>query len=299
MKDAIQEKERKSKGEVNPLSLLKSSAEDPYNYVNTVKRTKILTREEEYKLGVRSFEQGDTQAAQALVLGHLRFVIHIARSYNGYGLPLQELIQEGNVGLMQAARRYDPHRGVRFISFAVYWIKAEIHEYILRNWRIVKVATTKPQRKLFFNLRSKKKSLSSLTEQEITAIAEDLNVKPAEVREMEKRMTSDDVPFDVEDKDDDKPSFSPSEYMADDTMNPEILIEKENRQKQMKVFLAKAVQRLDTRSIDVIRRRWFNEKKATREELAKDYGISIERIRQIEEKAFASIRKNLHRFEDF
>ena len=299
MKHAIEHEEKESKVSTDPLSLLKSSGEGPGSYLEAVKRTKILTREEEYKLGVQSFDQGDRESARALVRGHLRFVIHIARTYNGYGLPLQELIQEGNVGLMQAARKYDPHRGVRFISFAVYWIKAEIHEYILRNWRIVKIATTKPQRKLFFNLRSKKKSLSSLTKEETHAIAKDLNVKPAEVREMEGRLLGDDVPFDAGDGDDDGPSFSPSEYVADDTLSPEILVEKEYRQKQMKVLLAKAVQRLDTRSIDIIRRRWFGETKETREELAKDYGISVERIRQIEERAFTAIKKSLHRFEDF
>lgn len=259
----------------------------------------MLSREEEYSLGERSFSEADRDAIEGLVIGNLRFVIHIARSYKGYGLPLQELIQEGNLGLIQAARRFDPHRGVRFISFAVYWIKAEIHEYILRNWRIVKIATTKPQRKLFFNLRRSKKSLSWLTEAEINSIAKDLNVKPVEVREMEGRLMGGDVPFDVDETDEDESSTAPAEYLADNSMNPETLVETENRQQKLQGALIQAIKYLDSRSLDIIQRRWLNDKKVTRDQLAKEYKVSVERIRQIEESAFVSLRKNLSKFEDF
>ncbi len=291
--------EKESRPSINPLSFLTSSGDSLEAYLAAVKNTQMLSREEEYEMGVKSFSQGDKDAIEGLVLGNLRFVIHIARSYMGYGLPLQELIQEGNVGLIQAARRFDPHRGVRFISFAVYWIKAEIHEYILRNWRIVKIATTKPQRKLFFNLRRNKKSLSWLTEEEIASIAKDLNVKPVEVREMEGRLMGGDVPFDVDETDDDETSTAPSEYLADDSMNPELLAETETRQQKLQGALIKAIKYLDSRSLDIIQRRWLNNKKVTRGQLAKEYKVSVERIRQIEESAFVSLRKNLSKFEDF
>lgn len=292
-------KEMKSRTGANPLSLLASSGGNLNYYLAAVKETRMLSREEEYQLGVQSFDKGDEDAVQALVLGNLRFVIHIARSYTGYGLPLQELVQEGNIGLIQAAKRFDPHRGVRFISFAVYWIKAEIHEYILRNWRIVKIATTKPQRKLFFNLRRNKKSLAWLTEAEIASIAKDLKVKPIEVREMEGRLMGGDVPFDLDESEEDESASAPAEYLSDDSMNPESLVEAENRQVKLKDALVKAVKYLDSRSLDIIQRRWLSNKKVTRDQLAKEYKVSVERIRQIEESAFISIRKNLSKFEDF
>lgn len=291
--------ERESRPKVNPLSLLGPSGDSLNVYLAAVKETQMLSREEEYSLGERSFSEADRDAIEGLVIGNLRFVIHIARSYKGYGLPLQELIQEGNLGLIQAARRFDPHRGVRFISFAVYWIKAEIHEYILRNWRIVKIATTKPQRKLFFNLRRSKKSLSWLTEAEINSIAKDLNVKPVEVREMEGRLMGGDVPFDVDETDEDESSTAPAEYLADNSMNPETLVETENRQQKLQGALIQAIKYLDSRSLDIIQRRWLNDKKVTRDQLAKEYKVSVERIRQIEESAFVSLRKNLSKFEDF
>ena len=228
-----------------------------------------------------------------LVIHHLRFVVHIARSYQGYGLPLADIIQEGNVGLMKAVDKFDPHRGVKVVSFAVHWIKAEIHEYILRNWRLVKIATTKAQRKLFFNLRSKKKGLGWLTEEEVEAMAKDLGVKPSEVREMEKRLSGTDMPFDpLSDSDDDEASYSPSQYLEDTDANPADIFENDSLNEANTTHLYEAINELDDRSRDIIQDRWLADEKLTLHELAEKYNISAERVRQIEKNAMKKVKQS-------
>ena len=232
-------------------------------------------------------------AARQLVIHHLRFVVHISRSYQGYGLPLGDIIQEGNVGLMKAVDKYDPHRGVKLVSFAVHWIKAEIHEYILRNWRQVKIATTKAQRKLFFNLRSKKKGLGWLTEEEVEAMAKDLGVKPSEVREMEKRLSGTDMPFDpLSDSDDDEACYSPSQYLQDIDANPADIFEKDSLNEANTAHLYDAINELDDRSRDIIQDRWLADEKLTLHELAEKYNISAERVRQIEKNAMKKVKQS-------
>ncbi|GIX31616.1 MAG: RNA polymerase sigma factor RpoH [Porticoccaceae bacterium] len=251
----------------------------------------VLSAEEEKALAERLFYQNDLEAARILVLSHLRFVVHIARSYAGYGLPLADLIQEGNVGLMKAVRRFDPRRGVRLISFAVHWIRAEIHEFILRNWRIVKVATTKAQRKLFFNLRSAKKSLAWLSNDEAAEIARDLGVPVAEVREMEQRLTARDAAFDAPVDDDDEETVAPVHYLEDASADPARRVEEEDWECFSLARLRAALAELDERSRDILERRWLAEEgKATLQELADQYGVSAERIRQIESSAMKKIR---------
>ena len=224
-------------------------------------------------------------------MSHLRFVVHIARSYNGYGLPLADLIQEGNVGLMKAVRRFNPEKGVRVVSFAVHWIKAEIHEFILRNWRIVKIATTKSQRKLFFNLRSAKKELQWLSADEAKAVADDLGVDVKDVMEMEMRLTSRDATFDAPvDDDDESTAYSPSLYLESKGADPAEQIENENFEGDNNIRLAAAVKNLDERSQAIIQRRWLDDTKATLHQLAAEYGISAERIRQLEKNAMKKVR---------
>ncbi|MDE0450868.1 MAG: RNA polymerase sigma factor RpoH [Gammaproteobacteria bacterium] len=264
-------------------------------YIQTVNAFPVLSPEEERGLAERFYYEDDLAAARELVLCHLRFVIHVARGYSGYGLPQGDLIQEGNVGLMKAVRRFNPEVGVRLVSFAVHWIKAEMHEYILRNWRIVKVATTKAQRKLFFNLRSAKKRLGWFSPQEVEAVAEDLGVPPEVVMQMEGRMAAQDAAFDGDPGSDDGESFvaAPAQYLADDSMNPAEIVAEEDWTEQSMAQLRDALGDLDERSQEIVRLRWLNEPKVTLHELAKQYGISAERVRQVEAKAMKKLRSAL------
>ncbi|ADC63482.1 RNA polymerase sigma factor RpoH [Allochromatium vinosum] len=262
-------------------------------YINSAYQIPVLTLEEERSLAVRLRDQNDMEAAKRLVTSHLRFVIRIARGYLGYGLPLPDLIQEGTVGLMKAVRRFEPDMGVRLVSFAVHWIRAEIHEYILRNWRIVKVATTKAQRKLFFNLRSSKKRLGWLTKQEVDEVAADLGVKPEVVLQMESRLSNQDLSFDgLEDDDDDSPA-APSTYLPDVRMEPSRLLEHEDTDRDQRERLYAALADLDERSKTILFERWLSEKKQTLHELAEKFGVSAERIRQIEKNAMKKVRLQL------
>ena len=262
-------------------------------YINSVHSIGILTSEEEKKLAEDLYYRNDLDAARKLVLAHLRFVIYIAKTYSGYGLPEADLIQEGNVGLMKAIRKFNPEMGVRLVSFAVHWVKAEIHEYVLKNWKIVKIATTKAQRKLFFNLRSKKKGLGWLTAEEVKAMAEDLGVKPSEVREMEKRLSGIDMPFDpLSDSDDDEASFAPSQYLEDSDADPAMIFEKDNFSENNSSQLYEAINQLDDRSRDILQDRWLADEKLTLHELAEKYHISAERVRQIEKNAMKKIKQS-------
>jgi alternative sigma factor RpoH len=260
-------------------------------YIERVSRIPVLTREEELELARQLQVGGDLNAARQLVLSHLRFVVHIARGYGGYGLPMGDLIQEGNIGLMKAVKRFDPGVGVRLVSFAVHWIRAEIHEYVLRNWRLVKIATTKAQRKLFFNLRRFKKNLGWLTESETRAIAEDLGVTTAEVTDMEQRLSSRDLSFDpAPDADDEDGAYSPSAYLPHPEADPSVAVEREQWDEDTAERLAQAMETLDERSQNILRSRWMTEEKSTLHELADKYGVSAERIRQIEANAIKKLR---------
>ena len=260
-------------------------------FIQAAHQFPVLSKEEEYELAKDYRHNGNLEAARALVLHNLRFVIKIARGYAGYGLPLADMVQEGNIGLMKAVKRFDPEMNVRLVSFAVHWIRAEIHEYILRNWRIVKVATTKAQRKLFFNLRSAKKRLGWMNQEEINSIADDLGVKPEEVMEMESRLSSRDVGFDLPADDDDKDYASPVAYLAHDSDDPLAQLESDDTQQQELAQLTEALETLDERSKDIVRRRWLNENgKETLQTLADEYGVSAERIRQLEKNAFKKMR---------
>ncbi|MGH8219479.1 MAG: RNA polymerase sigma factor RpoH [Steroidobacteraceae bacterium] len=260
-------------------------------YLERVGRIPVLTRDEERQLALRFRDEGDLEAARELVLSHLRFVVHIARGYAGYGLPMGDLIQEGNVGLMKAVKRFDPNLNVRLVSFAVHWIRAEIHEYVLRNWRLVKVATTKAQRKLFFNLRRLKKNLTWLSGEETRAVARDLGVSPAEVTEMEKRLAARDLSFDpAPDADDEESAFSPAAFLPAPAADPAESVEAEEWESDSADRLHRALGRLDERSRDILEQRWIGEDKATLHELADKYGVSAERIRQIESNALTKLR---------
>lgn len=259
-------------------------------YINTVHQIPILTPEQEQELAHRYYDEGDVEAARLLVMSHLRFVIHIARSYSGYGLPQADLIQEGNVGLMKAVKRFDPNKGVRLVSFAVHWIKAEIHEFVIRNWRIVKVATTKAHRKLFFNLRSLKKTNNQLTLDEAEAIAKDLNVTVKQVLEMESRLTSYDASFEAQSDDDDEGRYAPQHFL-EDGVDPAEMVEDADWEENNNSALETAMNTLDDRSRDIVQQRWLNEQKATLHELAATYDISAERVRQIEKNAMDKIRE--------
>ncbi len=260
-------------------------------YVQAVSAIPLLSAERERELAEDLYYNENVEAARELVMSHLRFVVHIARSYSGYGLAEADLIQEGNVGLMKAVRRFDPEKGVRLVSFAVHWIKAEMHEYILRNWRIVKVATTKAQRKLFFNLRSAKKSLAWLTPEETRAVAADLGVDEAEVQRMEGRLSSRDVAFDSPlDSDDDDAWQAPQYYLEDQRSDPALLAESDDWQENSEQQLHSALADLDERSRDILAQRWLAENKATLHELADKYGVSAERIRQLEQNAMKKLR---------
>lgn len=260
-------------------------------YISTVNQIPILTAEQEKELAERYYYDQDLDAAKLLVMSHLRFVVHIARSYAGYGLPQGDLIQEGNLGLMKAVKRFDPNMGVRLVSFAVHWIKAEIHEYVIRNWRIVKIATTKAQRKLFFNLRSLKKSSKRLTLEEAQSIANDLNVTPEQVLEMEGRLTAYDAAFEAQgDDDDDTPHTAPALYLEDNRYDPARLIEEEDYEEQSTSALHEAMDQLDDRSRKILQRRWLDDDKSTLHELAAEYNVSAERIRQLEKNAMEKIK---------
>ena len=259
-------------------------------YIQTVNRFPLLSLEQEQQLARRYRETEDLEAARGLVLSHLRLVVSVARGYLGYGLPHADLIQEGNIGLMKAVKRYDPDRGVRLVSFAIHWIKAEIHEYILRNWRMVKVATTKAQRKLFFNLRSMKKDLGTLSPDEVGRMAKELNVKPEEVSEMEMRLAGQEMTFEA---DDDDEGYAPANYVAADaSAEPSRFLEAEESERLRTEGLARALEGLDPRSRRIVETRWLREKDAlTLHDLADEYKVSAERIRQIEAKALEKMRK--------
>ncbi len=263
-------------------------------YISTVSNIPVLSAEEEKELALRFHRDNDLEAARRLVMSHLRFVVHISRGYMGYGLPQADLIQEGNVGLMKAVKRFDPDHGVRLVSFAVHWIKAEMHEFILRNWRIVKVATTKAQRKLFFNLRSNKKRLGWFSKEEVDSVAADLGVSSADVLEMESRLSGHDMAFDgPANGDDDEMVFSPSGYLQDNRFEPLAQLEEESEEAHNNQQLYSALEGLDERSRDIVAARWLTEGKSTLQELADKYGVSAERIRQLEKNAMKKLRGSL------
>ena len=254
----------------------------------------MLSQQEEHELAVRWRDEQDLDAARQLIMSHLRFVVRIARQYSGYGLPQQDLVQEGSVGLMKAVRRFNPDMGVRLASFAVHWIKAEMHEFILRNWRIVKIATTKAQRKLFFNLRSSKKRLGWFTDQEVQEVASDLGVKPETVLQMEARLNNYDMAFDAQEGDDeDAQHVAPAAYLQDMRMEPATALEQEDSTQDQNERLYTALETLDQRSQDILQQRWLSEEKATLHELADEYGVSAERIRQIEKAAMQKIQSQM------
>ena len=273
---------------------LANPGSDIDKYLAQVYTIPVLSREEELELTQEFFKTEDVKLAHKLVISHLRFVVHIAKSYAGYGLPLADIIHEGNVGLLKAVKKFDPEKGVRLVSFAVHWIRAEIHEFILKNWRIVKIATTKAQRKLFFNLRSKKQSTGWLTDDEAKKIAKDLDVSVKEVMHMENRLNSTDSAFDLStDDEDDERAFSPSQYLEDHSFSPELIVEQENYEQINHGALLKGVANLDRRSQEIIRSRWLDDEKLTLNELADKFDISAERIRQIEATAFKKLKANL------
>jgi len=259
-------------------------------YLERVSHIPVLSRDEERALADRFKRQNDLSAARQLVLSHLRFVVHIARGYGGYGLPIGDLIQEGNVGLMKAVKRFDPSLNVRLVSFAVHWIRAEIHEYVLRNWRLVKIATTKAQRKLFFNLRRLKKNLTWLSAEETAAVARDLGVSPSEVTEMEKRLAARDLSFDPTPESEDEEVYSPAAYLPAPDADPAESVESAEWEVDSSDRLHQALENLDDRSRDILQRRWMMDEKATLHELADKYGVSAERIRQIESNALGKLR---------
>jgi RNA polymerase sigma-32 factor len=263
------------------------------SYTNLVHSTPMLTAEEEYDLATRLQQNGDVDAAQRLILSHLRFVNRIAKGYSGYGLPVADLVQEGNIGLMKAVKRFDPDKGVRLVSFAVHWIRAEIHEYVIRNWRIVKIATTKAQRKLFFNLRSAKKRLGWLNPEEVEAVAADLGVTPDNVMDMERRLAQPDTSFDLpSDADDEDYSFSPAAYLeGPENADPSIQLEQVDYADDQHHKLVEALETLDERSRDIVSQRWLNDDgKSTLHTLADQYQVSAERIRQIENNAMKKLK---------
>jgi RNA polymerase sigma-32 factor len=262
------------------------------SYLQTVNNIPVLSAEDERMLARQLRQGGDLEAARQLVLSHLRFVAHIARGYRGYGLPLGDLIQEGNIGLMKAIKRFDPDVGVRLISFAVHWIKAEIHEFVLRNWRIVKVATTKSQRKLFFNLRKSKSRLGWFNREEVETVADELGVSARDVLEMESRLAGQDITFDMtpETESDETAYTAPVAYLTDQDADPATNVEEAEWASDSEQRLATALQQLDARSRDILQRRWLAEPKTTLQELASDYGISAERVRQVENNAIKKLQ---------
>jgi len=261
-------------------------------YIQSVNSIPMLSKDEEVELANRLFHDEELDAARQLVLGHLRFVVYVARSYSGYGLSQADLIQEGNVGLMKAVKRFNPEYGVRLVSFAVHWIKAEMHEYILKNWRIVKVATTKAQRKLFFNLRSSKQRLGWMNDAEVNHIASELGVEPAQVRQMEGRLSSRDEAFDAGPEDDEF-AVRPAQYVTRDDDNPADIVESNINSERERAQLREAFVRLDDRAQEIVRRRWLTDNKSTLHELAAEFSISAERVRQLEQNALKKLRKEI------
>jgi RNA polymerase sigma-32 factor len=259
-------------------------------YLQRINQIPILSAEEEHELAVHLHQENDLQAARQLIISHLRFVAHIARGYAGYGLALGDLIQEGNIGLMKAVKRFDPNFEVRLVTFAVHWIKAEIHEFIIRNWRIVKVATTKAQRKLFFNLRSSKKRLGWFSKEEVAAVAADLGVKPTDVLEMEARLNAQDVSFDTPTDETDEDSIAPVHYLEDHTYDPAQLTENSTRNSEQNERLHIALENLDDRSRDIVQCRWLDDSKSTLHDLAEKHQVSAERIRQLENNAMKKLK---------
>jgi len=259
-------------------------------YIQEVNRIPVLTLDEEQSLARRYRDEEDLDAARRLVMAHLRFVVHVARGYSGYGLQISDLIQEGNIGLMKAVKRFDPDQGVRLVSFAVHWIRAEMHEFILRNWRIVKVATTKAQRKLFFNLRRQKKRLGWLNQAEVNAVADDLGVKPEVVMEMESRLSGQDIGYDMPTDDDESTYMAPAAYLEGLTASPDDIAEAEDWEQHHRNLLFDGIESLDDRSRDIIQARWLMDPKTTLQELADHYGISAERIRQLEAAAMKKLK---------
>ncbi len=264
------------------------------SYISSAFKIPLLTAKQEREYALQLRDHDDLNAAKSLVLPHLRFVVRIARGYSGYGLQQQDLIQEGTVGLMKAVRRFDPDKGVRLVSYAVHWIRAEIHEFILRNWRIVKVATTKAQRKLFFNLRSKKKHLGWFSQQEVNEVAEDLGVKPETVLEMESRLYGSDLSWDLPPGgDNEECSVSPCNWLPDESSEPAKLVEQQDAISSQQQQLFAAMEQLDERSRAILQARWLSDSKTTLQDLAKEYGVSAERIRQVEKSAMNKIRTQL------
>lgn len=281
--------------EINALALtIPQQSGSIEGYLQAVSSIPMLSAEEEKALAMKLQNDGDLQAAKHLIMSHLRFVAHVAKSYSGYGLPQSDLVQEGNIGLMKAVKRFNPEVGVRLVSFAVHWIKAEIHEYVLKNWRIVKVATTKAQRKLFFNLRKNKKRLGWFNHDEVVTVANELGVSEKDVREMEARMSSQDMGFDLTSDDDDSmqtnTTFSPGQYLTDQSSELAETVEQEQWQENSNNRLYAAMNTLDERSKDIIRERWLAEDKATLQDLAAKYSVSAERVRQLEKSAMKKLQ---------
>ncbi|MCE0493531.1 RNA polymerase sigma factor RpoH [Vibrio salinus] len=278
-----------------PMALVTQDSLD--SYIRSVNTYPMLTAEEERSLAERLHYHGEIEAAKGLILSHLRFVVHIARGYSGYGLPMADLVQEGNIGLMKAVKRFNPEVGVRLVSFAVHWIKAEIHEYVLKNWRIVKIATTKAQRKLFFNLRKSKKRLGWFNNGEIETVARELGVDPSEVREMESRLAAQDATFELTSDDDDStPNSAPVLYLEDKGSDVAESFEAENWEAHTNHRLAVAISGLDERSQHIVRSRWLDDEKTTLQDLANMYGVSAERIRQLEKNAMRKLKEAVGEF---
>ncbi|AYV21298.1 RNA polymerase sigma factor RpoH [Vibrio mediterranei] len=278
-----------------PMALVTQDSLD--GYIRSVNSYPMLTADEERELAERLHYDGEIEAAKGLILSHLRFVVHVARGYSGYGLPMADLVQEGNIGLMKAVKRFNPEVGVRLVSFAVHWIKAEIHEYVLRNWRIVKIATTKAQRKLFFNLRKSKKRLGWFNNGEVETVAKELGVEPSEVREMESRLAAQDSTFEMQNDDDDTGSYTaPALYLEDKSSDLAEDFEAQNWETHTNNRLGHALATLDERSQHIVRSRWLDDNKSTLQDLADNYGVSAERIRQLEKNAMKKLKAAVGEF---
>ena len=275
-----------------PVAIDLSIGDNLTTYMRAVNAAPILSAQRERELALRYHNEGDLEAARELVMSHLRYVVKVARGFMGYGLPLTDLIQEGSIGLMKAVKRFDPGRDVRLVSFAVHWIRAEIYDYVLRNWRMVKVATTKAQRKLFFNLRKSRARLGWMNNEEVSQLAKDLDVETKTVREMESRLSSTDVAFDaMVDQDDDERYLAPSQHLGDSRYDPEVVVSGNEQTSERSQQLASALTELDERSKDIVTRRWLSDDKPTLHKLAGEYGVSAERIRQIEKRAMEKMKK--------
>lgn len=273
-----------------PVAVNVSASENLGAYMQAVNAAPILSLQRERELALRYRNDGDLEAARELVMSHLRYVVKVARGFMGYGLPLTDLIQEGSIGLMKAVKRYDPNRDVRLVSFAVHWIRAEIYDYVLRNWRMVKVATTKAQRKLFFNLRKSRARLGWMKDDEVAQLAQELNVESATVRQMESRMSGGDIAFDAQAERDDEAFLAPAQHLGDSRYDPAIVVGNSEQESETRRQLATGLARLDQRSRDIVSRRWLSDDKPTLHALADEYGVSAERIRQIEKRAMEKMK---------